>query len=514
MESVALIGLDGATWKLLQPLLDEEELPNLSRIIQDGFSGTLYSTVPSRTSPAIPSLYTGYDPSELGFLGFTKPNGVTISADDIDLPRMWTILDHHDVRSSVVNVRTTYPPDKINGVVIAGDPAPGEDSDYVYPPELHEQIEGFRAEELDYRRHEELVPATEHADEVTDISIEILCQRFETFMQLLSSEDSQFNMFWIGGTDFLQHRLWGHTEQLNRFYKVADECIGRVLDTTKGDVIVLSDHGFSTPTEWSFHLNQWLHEQGYLELYGGRIGGQAIQIGQFLARRYVPAEYLRRVLKYYSGTSENDPDLDPPWFDHSFLNIPGVKLSSTAQLVSPSGIQIEATGRTRRRIADDIIASLESVETPVGDCAVENAWLAEDLYAEGRYSDKLPDVFIQAGDTVGIDPQLSPSVFSEKSNSQRTDHIHAREGIWMGAGPRIKSQSEAFDASITDVAPTILHIMGAPIGENMHGSVQQDLLTDDSNPETENYQRSVRRAVQSEDNQEQLEEWLSNMGYL
>ncbi|WP_153300690.1 alkaline phosphatase family protein [Halococcus hamelinensis] len=49
--------------------LKRGDLPNLSQLMEDGFSGTLYSTVPSRTSPAIPSLYTGCDPSELDSLG-------------------------------------------------------------------------------------------------------------------------------------------------------------------------------------------------------------------------------------------------------------------------------------------------------------------------------------------------------------------------------------------------------------------------------------------------------------
>lgn len=511
MASVTLIGLDGATWDILRPLLDDGHLPNLSQLAENGFSGTLYSTVPSRTSPAIPSLYTGCDPSELGFLGFTKPNGETISADDIDIPRIWTILDHHNIHSSVVNVRTTYPPDKTGGVVVAGDPAPGEDSGYVHPPDLHDRIEGFRAEELDHRRHKELVPATEHAEEVTDISIEILNRRFESFMQILSTEDSQFNMFWIGGTDFLQHRLWGHSEQLKRFYKAADECIGRVLEGTEDDVFILSDHGFSAPSEWSFHLNQWLYEEGHLELYGGRFGGQAIRTGQTLAQQYIPTKYLHRILNYLNEESEDNQD--PPWFDRSYLNIPGVKPDSTAQLASPSTIHINAVGENRQRVANEIISKLKSVQTPAGTPAIKNAWLAEDLYNGGRYGDDLPDVFIQAGDSVGVDPQIAPATFSEK-NTQRTGHIHSREGVWMGSGPSIDVQSEVFDATITDVAPTILHMLRVPVGEHMHGSVQRDLLTDDSAVRTKNYQQSVRDAVMSEEDRAAREEWLSDMGYL
>lgn len=511
MQPITLIGLDGATQKVLDPLFANDELPNLAQISHDGFSGTLYSTVPSRTSPAIPALYTGCDPSELGFLGFTKPNGDTITIGDIDLPRLWTILDHHGLRCSVLNVRTTYPPDNIDGIMISGDPAPGEESDYVHPPEIHDEIGGFRAEELDQRRHQDLVPASEYAEEVTDISIKILNRRFETFIQLLEENPPSFNMFWIGGSDFLQHRLWNRRDQIERFYKEADRLIGRVLNIMEGDVFVVSDHGFSTPSEWSFHLNEWLFQSGYLELSGGRIGGQAIRLGQKFARQYVPSKYLRRILQYQSGTADSNPD--PPWFDRSLKNIPGVKSSSSAQLVSSFGVDVAEKGAERRQVANDIISGLESLQTPTGKHAIKHAWLAEDIYHKGRYSDDLPDVLFQANDGIAIDPQITNTVFSPHA-TQRTDHVHAREGIWMGSGPRIEPHAEDIDSSIIDVAPTILHLMEVPVGENMHGSVRSDLLKNDGSPKTEDYQLTLQRQILSGQEQEEMEEWLSDMGYL
>lgn len=511
MQPITVIGLDGATRKILDPLFADGELPNISKIIHDGFSGTLYSTVPSRTSPAVPALYTGCDPSALGFLGFTKPNGDTITISDIDLPRLWTILDHHGFRCSVLNVRTTYPPDDIDGVMVAGDPAPGERSSYVHPPEMHDKIKGFRAEELDQRRHHELVPAPEHAKEVADISIEILNRRFETFIRLLKEDDSTFNMFWIGGTDFLQHRLWNRRDQINRFYKEADRLIGRVLDVTDGDTFVLSDHGFSIPSKWSFHLNQWLFQSGYLELSGGRIGGQAIRLGQKFARQYVPSKYLRQILQYRSETS--DDRSAPPWFDRSLKNIPGVKSSSSAQLVSPFGIDIAESGTERRRIADDIISRLEALRTPTGKRAIKHAWFAEEVYSNGRYIDALPDVLFQANDGITIDPQISNAVFSRQS-TQRTDHIHAREGIWMGSGPRIESHTEDVDGSITDVTPTILHLLEIPVGEGMHGTVRSELLKSNDAPRKEDYRLALDRQMLSKQEQEEMEEWLSDMGYI
>lgn len=510
MKPVTLIGLDGATQKTLTPLLERGDLPNLSRISKKGFSGTLYSTVPSRTSPAIPSLYTGCDPSELGFSGFTKPNGDTITARDIDLPRIWTILDHHGMSSYVANVRTTYPPDKTEGVLIAGDPAPGEDSGYVNPPKFHNEIEGFRAEELDQRRHQELVPAVEHAEEVTDISIEILNRRFQTFIELLD-DPAPFNMFWIGGTDFLQHRLWSRPDQLKRFYQEADRLIGRALDITDGDIFILSDHGFSEPSEWALHINSWLLQEGYLDIRGGRIGGQVIRVGQKLARKYIPAAYLRQILDYQNSPKQSDPD--PPWFDRSLKNIPGVKGTSTAQLVSASGIDINATGSERKQIGEEIISGLTSLRTSSGDPAIKQAWLAEDLYNGGRYIEEVPDILIQSHDTIAIDPQITKSIFSKKS-TDRVDHIHAREGVWMGMGPRIEKTNTSVSGQITDVTPTILYMLGLPVGNNMHGDVRTELLSVTDSLTTEDYRRGSDDSLLDEEEQEEMDEWLSDMGYI
>lgn len=55
-RKVAVFGLDGITFDLLQPWLDEGRLPNLARLLAEGASGRLRSTIPpSRLRPGLPS---------------------------------------------------------------------------------------------------------------------------------------------------------------------------------------------------------------------------------------------------------------------------------------------------------------------------------------------------------------------------------------------------------------------------------------------------------------------------
>ena len=43
---VLVIALDGGTYKVLEPLIEEGRIPNIASLIEDGCSGTLLSTVP------------------------------------------------------------------------------------------------------------------------------------------------------------------------------------------------------------------------------------------------------------------------------------------------------------------------------------------------------------------------------------------------------------------------------------------------------------------------------------
>ena len=47
-----VLGLDGATWKILRPMMDKGELPNLKALADGGISGNLRSVIPFLSPPA------------------------------------------------------------------------------------------------------------------------------------------------------------------------------------------------------------------------------------------------------------------------------------------------------------------------------------------------------------------------------------------------------------------------------------------------------------------------------
>ncbi len=66
MPRVLLIGWDGADWRILDPLLERGDPPNLQALIDRGQKAVLRSTVPTHSWAAWPSFLTGVDPADHG----------------------------------------------------------------------------------------------------------------------------------------------------------------------------------------------------------------------------------------------------------------------------------------------------------------------------------------------------------------------------------------------------------------------------------------------------------------
>ncbi|MCP8312085.1 MAG: alkaline phosphatase family protein, partial [Candidatus Methylarchaceae archaeon HK02M1] len=134
-KKVLVIGLDGATFYLLLPLLQKGELPFFSNFLKDGVYTTLQSTIPMFTPTAWSSFMTGKNPGKHGVIGFfaresNSYNTITSTSrrrgEDI-----WTILSKNGKKVVVINVPFTYPPKEVNGCMISGSETKSED--FVYP---------------------------------------------------------------------------------------------------------------------------------------------------------------------------------------------------------------------------------------------------------------------------------------------------------------------------------------------------------------------------------------------
>jgi predicted AlkP superfamily phosphohydrolase/phosphomutase len=122
-RKVAVFGLDGITFDLLQPWLDEGRMPNLARLLAEGAGGRLRSTIPPVSASAWASFATGSNPGQHGLVDFTYPeqegyrimvsNGRTRSA-----PALWEIVGQAGGQTGVVSMPMTYPPRPLEGFMV------------------------------------------------------------------------------------------------------------------------------------------------------------------------------------------------------------------------------------------------------------------------------------------------------------------------------------------------------------------------------------------------------------
>jgi predicted AlkP superfamily phosphohydrolase/phosphomutase len=144
-EKVFIISLDGATWDVLHPLMEQGYLPTLRVATERGLSAGLESVIPPVTASAWTSFMTGKNPSKHGIFDFTSFDlqnyrwGIN-TAQGIQAKTLWQILSEKGKRVVVLNLPYTYPPTAVNGVMVSGWDAPSGQTNFTYPESIRGRI--------------------------------------------------------------------------------------------------------------------------------------------------------------------------------------------------------------------------------------------------------------------------------------------------------------------------------------------------------------------------------------
>ena len=124
-RSTLVIGLDGADWSLLNPLMEDGAMPTLKAFVDSGVSATLESIRPTNSMSAWTSLMTGVNPGKHGVYDFIRktdtPFTTTVTNSSvIGFPTIWETLTAAGRSSCVIDMPPLYPPFEINGAMIGG----------------------------------------------------------------------------------------------------------------------------------------------------------------------------------------------------------------------------------------------------------------------------------------------------------------------------------------------------------------------------------------------------------
>ncbi len=517
------VGLDGATWRVLRPAIDAGELPFFKMLCERGSWGVLLSTIPSITSPALPSLYTGKNPGKTGVFDFLGPHGNLLSALDIKDETFWEVLDREGRRSCIVNLAMTYPAQSINGIMVAGERTAGTRGDLTFPKELEERLGDFQCEAEQKEVHRLLRQPGCDREKIYELCLAQHKRRYRIFKGLAAEDGFDIALYWEGTTDGIQHYCWHRTDLLVRYYQQIEGMLEDVIESFPGaNVLIVSDHGGGPAHTRCFHVNAWLRETGFLFERSNRLLVGAASRAARWAKKCVPRNLRLRLAGVVPGAPTPSPRRA---LSDQNRRLPWVDWSRTAACLDQRwGIGIVAAGsrQERERVRSQIMNELQELKDGDGQRVVRDVWRREELYS-GPYLHEVPHIVFRPNEQYRPDWEPSREVFSPRREEPlwQGEHDHAREGIFIAHGPDIRRGGTVEDASIVDVAPTILHLLDCPIPEDMDGRALTEALREDAEPARRAPRSCPPRAPverhgasYSKDDEAAVRERLKQLGYL
>jgi len=277
--NLTVLSIDGLSYGLLQKLMADGDMPTMSRFCEtNGIPRKMRSTFPPVSCVAWTSYATGLNPGKHGIFGFVDrrpgtyetvfPNGDFVRGQTI-----WEILSNNGKKVFGMNVPCTFPPRKVNGIMIGGFLASSLDR-LSYPPAIGKYLkkQGYRID---------INPFTGHSSKeelVSELEL-VLEKQIEALLYFLEYEHWDFFHAHIMCTDRINHFLLQHYYDGNsklafmfrEFYRKLDNLLEQLLDALgkEASLLILSDHGFA-PIKQEVQLGRFFADAGLLAPQGGQ----------------------------------------------------------------------------------------------------------------------------------------------------------------------------------------------------------------------------------------------------
>ena len=502
-----ILGLDGATWDVLLPRVDQGEMPNLAGLLERGVWGGLQSTTPPFSAQAWVSLSTGKNQARHGVVDFWERSPSApltdrrtfVSSRLVRGETLWQTAGRHGRRVGVVNVPVTYPPAPVEGYLVSGFLTPPGKADYVYPAALRDEIEalvpGYEPDPFD--------PLGATQQQLVELA-EWMEKHEKVARQLMERHPADLFFSVIQAVDHLQHLFWndiagrsanpGRAALIDHCYSLADDILGHRLGRLDGETtfFLVSDHGFGPARRW-FHVNRFLLERGLLalgEVRGSGPGAALARLGltpqrlRSLVRRLDVLglrRWMGRLARITAGR-QIDGALARP-IDWSGTQAVSGSPASEGIFVNLKGREphgVVEPGQPYDALRDRLAAELLALRDPdTNEQVVQAVYRREELY-EGPFLDLLPDLVFDLGDGpyLASDEPMAARVF-EPLPPDLLQGRHRPTGVLAAAGAGIAAGRRIDGARIVDVAPTVLYALDLPIPDDMDGRPLVEIFDDE-----------------------------------
>ncbi|PYT16846.1 MAG: hypothetical protein DMF51_03620 [Acidobacteria bacterium] len=505
MPRVVVLGLDGATFDVIKPLVLEGKLPHFSKLLNEGCCHELGSTVPAMSFPAWSSFLTGMNPGRHGIYDFMarRPHSYEsqfINATWRKADSFAKILSEAGRRVALLSVPLTYPPEQINGVVISGFDAPGiggvADASAIHPPGLRSTLRQVVGE----------YPISANLEALSGGMLlsgldDTMSRKAKAALHLYKGEPWDCFVLVLGETDAVAYHFWSHYEgAIESIYRRADTILGEFLaclgdDTT---LLVMSDHGHGGNGAKGISLNRWLQRQGLLRYratgeggWGGggwhrRLARSVLNLCKSFGLKVTPVPIKKLLIRRTRIASRMES-----WLRFSHLDWRRTQVYSEEG--SYPSLWLNVRGRepmgvvepgAYESLRDDVVRRLREWSDPESNRKVVNrVYRREEIY-QGPYTSQAPDLTIEWNLDDGYSyvnrRSTGPGepIFS-LDGKQRTglkSGYHRNEGILMAYGSRVRAHAELRRPTLIDLAPTILYLAGAAVPGDMDGRILEEMI--------------------------------------
>lgn len=445
-KKVMVIGLDCAP---PEHVFGEyaDEIPNLTKLKENGLWGPLESITPPITVPAWMCMMTSKDPGTLGIYGFRNRkdhtyDGLSFATSwSIKEPTVWDILSEAGKDCIVVSVPPSYPPKPLKGIQIGCFLTPNNEAEFTYPKELKAELEQNVGDFIfDVRNFR-----TDNTQYILDETYKMTEMKFKTAEYLLENKPWDFFVMVEMGPDRLNHGVWSYIDPnhpryepgneyencLREYYRYLDGKVGEILKHADDDttVLVVSDHGAKAMVG-GVCFNEWLRGEGLLAFEGE------------------DPEGITPINKMSIDWSKTKAWGDGGYYGRLFLNVEGRE---------PEGIIPAAEYESVR---DDLIARIEAMVDHEGNPMGNKAHKPEDLY--GVQNGVAPDLIVIFGELRwrSVGSLGHGSIYTFENDTGPDEANHAEHGIFIMNNAPGQATGEKSGMHLWDVHSTILDLFG------------------------------------------------------
>lgn len=533
--ALTVIGLDAATFSVIDPMIEHGELPHLGRLLGEGTSGTLRSTTHPLTPQAWTTMVTGVNAGHHGIWDFAERDttgyGLTlVNGGNRQAPAIWDRLTGSDRTVGLVNIPFTWPAPAVDGFAIAGFDAADLERGMTHPSSLLRELRRtFGSFQLDHR----FPLGTDGAIDIERVRREA-AQKVEIALWLQSRFEPELLFTVFMAADHVQHLCWSDWENhglespVADCYRILDEAVGALADAAgDGDVLVVSDHGAGA-LNGVVNLNTWLEQHGYLTYVGDATAARRRLADRlFGLRRHVPESARRAVKQRLPALRSRARELEEytivDWartrafaygiFGNVVVNVRGRESQGTVEPEDYEAVRSELATR------------LADLRDAAGERIVRAVHRRDDMFF-GPAIDRIPDLLVEFDEYAWLGKgtlktrtdSLWDAIEIEEGSAHAYVGSHRHEGIFALAGRSAANGRSRATASIEDVAPTILYLLGEAIPTDLEGRVLTEAIAsatlDARPPVYEDMTSEITASDVSADDTAVVEERLRSLGYL